>query len=242
MPSEANKLNSNGLYSATTRYHRSQSQDTNYRALYPNTNGYASMPPTSTTGSSPSANLRNGGPPPLPPPLMQKSSPSYKPVPPPKPKNYPPRMTGGHHHNQNGHAQNGLGAQQQQHMQSTSFVESNYMNAGNGKTGAGDDDSGQGSSLDRDYGLYNNTAGVTSEPRYANPPEPQYYSYQQNGTINGNYGHAGGDSSSSASPPRRLSADQKSLDLTNNREYRGSAFEVYKKPPQQQYHHHNSVW
>ncbi len=243
VPSGPPKVNGNSLYSSTTRYHRSQSQDPSYRSIYANggSNGYTSMPATTAT---PTVTTSSRGPP-LPPTLMQKASPNYKPVPPPKPKTYP-------HHSRN---QNHGGQHHQQHLQSTSFVESNYMNAngngtgnnGNGQVnGGGDDDSGQGSSLDRDYGLYNNTTSLTSEPRYANPPEArqQYYSYQNGGR----------DSSSSASPPRRTSASdhQKSLDLTNNREYRGSAFEVYKKPPQQlhhqqQYHHqsspnHNSVW
>ena len=79
----------------------------------------------------------------------------------------------------------------------------------NGNRYSTDDvDSGQGSSLDRDYGLYNNN--------YAkNNSKDQYYynlPHNQNG-----------------SPTRRENAPV-GLDLTNNREYRGSAFELYKKP------------
>ena len=87
-----------------------------------------------------------------------------KPVPPPKPKSYPnPPQS------------------RSTHFATTSFVESNYMNSltqtyingnngitngvngntsrQNGNQGASinDDDSGQGSSLDRDYAIYNNT-------------------------------------------------------------------------------------
>ena len=129
-----------------------------------------------------------------------------KPVPPPKPKSYP---------NYNTNAKN--------YQHSTSL----YSNSRNGIP---DDDSGQGSSLDRDYGIYNN------EPRYANPPA--YYSM----------GHDGGNTQPppNAGSGGQSQADLHQLDLTNNREYRGSAFELYKKPmhmatnsPQQ---YQNSVW
>ena len=187
---------SSGLYSATGRYHRSQSQipyDDQRRSY---SNGDHSIKPMHSN-----------------------------PVPPPKPKSYP---------NNGGRA---LGS----HMASTSFVESNYMNSLPQNYKQGDEDSGQGSSLDqRDYGIYNN------EPRYANPPGPysmDYHYGQQNGhnRQNGHHnGHAG----------------QNGLDLTNNREYRGSAFELYKKPlsmrngnsppsansNSQRYHNTNSVW
>merc|ERR1711983_91102 len=74
---------------------------------------------------------------------------------------------------------------------------------------------GQGSSLDqRDYGIYNN------EPRYANPPGPYSMDAHLNGQQRQNGHHK-----------------QNGLDLTNNREYRGSAFELYKKPLS--FHHHH---
>merc|ERR1712156_1129170 len=75
-----------------------------------------------------------------------------------------------------------------------------FMNGGRYQD---DVDSGQGSSLDRDYGLYNN---YSKQDQY-------YYNLPQHQQNNG-------------SPPRRSDG----LDLTNNREYRGSAFELYKKP------------
>ena len=87
----------------------------------------------------------------------------------------------------------------------------------NGSRGYQDEvDSGQGSSLDRDYGLYNNYTKQQANggAGNGNSKQDQYYynlpQHQQNG----------------ASPPRRPDG----LDLTNNREYRGSAFELYKKP------------
>merc|ERR1719242_2996199 len=81
-----------------------------------------------------------------------------------------------------------------------------------------------------DYGIYNN------EPRYANPPGPysidahlngqKQNGHQQNGHQNGH--HQNGNH------------NQNGLDLTNNREYRGSAFELYKKPLNF-HHHHQSL-
>ena len=69
---------------------------------------------------------------------------------------------------------------------------------------------------------------------------------QHNGHAghNGHNGHAGQHNGSAAA----AAASNEQLDLTNNREYRGSAFELYKKPmhltatnsPPQQYQ--NSVW
>ena len=103
-------------------------------------------------------------------------------------------------------------------------------------------DSGQGSSLDRDYGLYNNGPHQGQGGGYKQPSLPpnhnkdQYYynlpqhNQQPSGNNNG------------GSPPRR-----EGLDLTNNREYRGSAFELYKKPlseaksPPQQYYGNPTV-
>ena len=75
----------------------------------------------------------------------------------------------------------------------------------------------QGSSLDRDYSSYN---------RYNGPPPPrsqggQYY-YNLPSTREEGGGQQGG-----VSPRRRAPGD--TLDLSN-REYRGSAFELYKKP------------
>ena len=118
--------------------------------------------------------------------------------------------------------------------------------------GPGESDSGQGSSLDqRDYGIYNN------EPRYANPPGP----YSMDG-LNGNQRPNGGHYKQNGTTPNGTH-HQNGLDLTNNWEYRGSAFELYKKPlsfynqqsgasvvnsppnqtPNSRFHHNtNSVW
>ena len=73
---------------------------------------------------------------------------------------------------------------------------------------------------------------------------------QHNGHAghNGHNGHAGQHNGSAAAAAAAAAASNEQLDLTNNREYRGSAFELYKKPmhltatnsPPQQYQ--NSVW
>lgn len=148
--------------------------------------------------------------------LMSMSSGHAKPVPPPKPKSYPYHRTNG----------------TQQHLASTSFVgEGTYMNSlppstnGHGTYSnarqLNDDDSGQGSSLDRDYAIYNNDHH--HHHRYANPP------------VSSNY--ANGNSPSMVKHP------QYGLDLTNNREYRSSAFELYKKPANGGHDtYQNSVW
>jgi len=77
-------------------------------------------------------------------------------------------------------------------------------------------DSGQGSSLDRDYSSYN---------RYAGPPAPR-----GQGGGGGQYYYnlpTPREDGGQVSPRRRAPTD--TLDLSN-REYRGSAFELYKKP------------
>ena len=117
-------------------------------------------------------------------------------------------------------------------------------------------DSGQGSSLDRDYSSYNgqyngNTrdnrypaggqnGGTVWSPASAQQDRQQYYynlphRQTQNGDsgeqTNQNYStnqNAGYQASTNQSSPRRR-APGDTLDLTN-REYRGSAFELYKKP------------
>lgn len=93
-----------------------------------------------------------------------------------------------------------------------------------------DDDSGQGSSLDRDYhpngngyidrnGGYGSTGGKQPPPPQAgsNHSRGQYYYNVPPGTAAAN----------GTGPVQRRSGD--GLDLSN-REYRGSAFELYKKP------------
>ena len=98
-----------------------------------------------------------------------------------------------------------------------------FMN-GNNRYGNQDDvDSGQGSSLDRDYGLYNNYPKQSNggsngaQPNSSSKQDQYYYNLPQNQQNSG----------AAQPPPARRS---EGLDLTNNREYRGSAFELYKKP------------
>ena len=238
----------NGIYNTTTRYHRSQSQDPTYKALH------TVQPPKSLNSSIGSGGVAVG-----------------KPVPPPKPKSYP----------------NPPQSSRANHFATTSFVESNYMNSltnnqtytngngmpnrsnGNGSNGLAvvngngcklpinDDDSGQGSSLDRDYAIYNNT--TPDHHRYANPPGSMY-SAMDHSVVNGNGNNGSGNgyngSGNGVSPAVRRQQQQQQqysngLDLTNNREYRGSAFELYKKPLSSHNHtngsspgghYQNSVW
>ena len=109
-----------------------------------------------------------------------------------------------------------------------------------------DDDSGQGSSLDRDYGHYNNNNGYAKPPlvngsgprvNQAPPPQPpvtnhsrgQYYYNmppQNQSSVDPSIGSHHQQQVGNGTSPRR-SGD--GLDLSN-REYRGSAFELYKKP------------
>merc|ERR1712088_1116567 len=106
-------------------------------------------------------------------------------------------------------------------------------------------DSGQGSSLDRDYSGYNGHAAQYNgnNNRYAAPPGGSVPSQQRNGQQqqqqpgnqyyynlpNGGQqrGQESREAGEGASPRRRAPGD--TLDLSN-REYRGSAFELYKKP------------
>jgi len=98
-------------------------------------------------------------------------------------------------------------------------------------------DSGQGSSLDRDYSGYNGHAQYNGNgggrDRYAAPPSsvPSQRNGQQGqyyyNLPNGGRGQESREAGEGASPRRRAPGD--TLDLSN-REYRGSAFELYKKP------------
>lgn len=102
-------------------------------------------------------------------------------------------------------------------------------------------DSGQGSSLDRDYSSYNGHAQYSSaqagagRERYgggagvwqgAGQDRAQYYYNLPHRQQQPPEQEAGGGAQQT-SPRRRAPGD--TLDLTN-REYRGSAFELYKKP------------
>lgn len=140
-----------------------------------------------------------------------------------------------------------------------------YNNGGpiyNGNRGSmprDENDSGQGSSLDKDYALYNNAQQYKSSPyaRGGGSNNGGYGSSSQNGggpyasggSANVQNGGGGGQYStnggqfyynvphnSSAPPPPPTGGPPATpqrrpdgLDLSN-REYRGSAFELYKKP------------
>ena len=119
---------------------------------------------------------------------------------------------------------------------------------GNGKLPINDDDSGQGSSLDRDYAIYNNT--TPDHHRYANPPGSMYSAIDHS-VVNGNGNNGSGNGVSPAVRRQQQQQYSNGLDLTNNREYRGSAFELYKKPLSSHNHtngsspgghYQNSVW
>ena len=157
---------------------------------------------------------------PVPPP---KSN-AYKPVPPPKPKSSNDRVPESNYMNSN----NNGGYASSVHYHSSNINNKPMFMNGNNHRYSDDVDSGQGSSLDRDYGLYNNYPKPNNNNHSRNQQQDQYYynlpQHQNGGT-----------------PPRR-----DGLDLTNNREYRGSAFELYKKPlseakPQNQYYSNQTV-
>lgn len=206
------KNNSNGAYRSSASL-----QDPGYRApdqyrSFPDP-GYRPAPPPvsmpdtyASSGYKPNYPMTNGYSngnryadyKPVPPP---KSN-AYKPVPPPKPKSSTNSNTEANYINNN--APTSAYGSSSVHYHSSNVNKSTFR-----YSNADDIDSGQGSSLDRDYGLYNNYPKTST----ANVKDQYYYNLpqQQNG----------------GTPPRRADVG---LDLTNNREYRGSAFELYKKP------------
>ena len=178
---------------------------------YAGTNGYAS-----TNGSSPNGNVSNG---------YAGSN----------------RAQNGHANvGQNGHPPPSQGAPNNGHGQVNGHGNGYDEMDSNGV------DSGQGSSLDRDYSGYNGHAAQHNgnNNRYAAPPGGSVPSQQRNGgqqqqqqpgnqyyynLPNGGQqrGQESREAGEGASPRRRAPGD--TLDLSN-REYRGSAFELYKKP------------
>ena len=170
-------------------------------------------------------------------------------------------MNSGPQMNSGGYATANHGTNRSNNIQYQSSQFNGHQNPysrGNLQTNNYDEDSGQGSSLDRDYGHYNNNNGYSKTTHMVNgsnslgsnqgppPPPPatnhsrgQYYynmppqnqnhvdpsigAHQQQ-VVNGTSPRRGGDG----------------LDLSN-REYRGSAFELYKKPNQNNPHHINSA-
>ncbi len=180
----------------------------------------------------------------------------YKPVPPPKPKSYPPRtplqptsLPEGNYMNSGPppqslqtHATNGHYGDYVRYKGSTPTQHGYHQPPGSSsrhgqhpnESESNGLDSGQGSSLDREYSVSNSNSG---QYRYANPPPmtngnsnsnaDQYYcnlplQQQPQPAVIGNGG--------AVPPSPRKNGD--GLDLTGNRECRGSAFELYKKPSQ----------
>jgi len=98
-------------------------------------------------------------------------------------------------------------------------------------------DSGQGSSLDRDYSSYNRYNGPPPPVNIANngvrnPPSNEYYYNLPNGAPSGQNGtrnNTGPPAVANNGGGSRRRAPGDTLDLSN-REHRGSAFELYKKP------------
>ena len=89
-------------------------------------------------------------------------------------------------------------------------------------------DSGQGSSLDRDYSSYNgqySRGGVWAGGQ--SQTSQYYYNLPQTGAQARDRDQARDQEANNNSPRRRAPGD--TLDIAN-REYRGSAFELYKKP------------
>ena len=159
----------------------------------------------------------------------------------------PNRVNG--HSSQNGHngQVNGGGHSNGHHSLPNGHPMSNGHMNGYDDMDSNGVDSGQGSSLDRDYSSYNGH-GQYSNNRYGPGPGPgnsvwqgagqnsQYYYNIPHRQQNGGTGGGGHDNDrqqqeqvngNNNSPRRRAPGD--TLDLSN-REYRGSAFELYKKP------------
>ncbi len=197
----------------------------------------------------------------------------YKPVPPPKPKSYPsrthsqpPSMNEGNYMNSgpSSHQPNGGGHYNNDYAQYSKgasngngngqYSSSSYHSTPNGRlheeTDSNGFDSGQGSSLDREYNNAVNGngggGGGGGQYRYANPPmangsgggnssQGQYYyniPHQQQQQQQQQQ-HPPPPSNGGVLPPSPRKSGE-GLDLTGNREYRGSAFELYKKPAQLQ--------
>ncbi|XP_059472548.1 tight junction protein ZO-1 isoform X4 [Neocloeon triangulifer] len=164
---------------------------------------------------------------------------SYKPVPPPKPKNYrPPTMQ------QNGDA-NGSDLywrreEQVSHTNNTSsgFYHARSFSVGEAITngqgtqinGRGDEDSGHGSSLDRNY----NHQQQQYQQYHATPPHSHHNSPSKSRGGGGGSQYyynvpAAVSNGSRLTNGHHRSDPSSGLDLAN-REQRGSAFELYRKP------------
>uniref|UniRef100_A0A0K2TUQ5 Guanylate kinase-like domain-containing protein n=2 Tax=Lepeophtheirus salmonis TaxID=72036 RepID=A0A0K2TUQ5_LEPSM len=237
----------------SSRHTRAVSQDPNatYRRQY--SNGYdvapkyngnsQQQPPLSSSNKSNGydSKYRYADYKPVPPPKTA----SYKPIPPPKPKSYPrtqsqPPSIEGNYMNSGPYSNNYTN-----NRQSTGYDDGDSNNTGF--------DSGHGSSLDRDY--YGTTAtngnGVNTNNNHINSGglsssnNNNNNANANNANNNGSMGMMNGlsrqhqyyynipnssgntNGNNSGSSPKRNGGD--GLDLSN-REYRGSAFELYKKP------------
>ena len=166
-------------------------------------------------------------------------------------------MNSGPQINSGGYATANIGANRgnNSHYQSSQYnSHQNPYSRGNHQTNNHDEDSGQGSSLDRDYGHYNNNNGYAKghmvngsnsmAPSNAAPApnhsRGQYYYNmppQNQSQVDPSMGPQQQQQVTNGTSPRR---GGDGLDLSN-REYRGSAFELYKKPNQNLSHHMNSV-
>lgn len=238
---ESNYMNGNYInsgqqqesdYPQTMHYH--SSRVTGIENGYAGTNGNGYPPSSPGAGYSPAGPNRvpNGHPVPQNGHSGPQSAPTGAPKGPPNghpgPPNGHPGPPNGHPGPPNGHAgpPNGHPGPPNGHV--------------NGHANGYDDidsngvDSGQGSSLDRDYSSYNGHTQYNGRDRYAPPPggpppggpqrssQGQYYYNLPNPRESQNDGGQNNNS-----PRRRAPGD--TLDLSN-REYRGSAFELYKKP------------
>lgn len=184
----------------------------------------------------------------------------YKPVPPPKPKSYPRGGSGSANSHQSSinegnymnsgpppvPAANNGGGGEYHHYQSSRVAagsdaagnsghhhQQHYSSTnGNNRASYEDADSGQGSSLDREYNYDARYANGGKQP--TSLQQPSANNNHSHGQYYYNLPHTGQQQQQQQQPqsmqlvgesPRKPDG----LDLSN-REYRGSAFELYKKP------------
>ena len=226
--SESNYMNGNYLNSAPESdyphsFHYHSSRVTGIDNGYSTTNGYPPSSPNGYTSTQPRIPNGHSGPNSHPGPPNGHSTP-------PNGHNGPPYGHAGH----NGGPPNGHAGPPNGHVNGYEERDSNGV------------DSGQGSSLDRDYSSYNGQGQPQyngRDSRYGPPPngpppsgpppsgpprsqQGQFY-YNLPTPREGQVVPSGQNGGGGSSPRRRAPGD--TLDLSN-REYRGSAFELYKKP------------
>ncbi len=225
LPIQDPHCNGNGADSAASsasgshhhRLNRGGSQDPGYRSSGSRSTSYG-YPPQENGHNGDVEKYRYADYKPVPPPKTAV----YKPVPPPKPKSFPrtqsqPATSAKTQHiNNEGNYMNSGNNYSHYNGNSNYRASNNYHDDGDSNGGF---DSGQGSSLDREY----------NDHRYANPPQQQQVNNNSRGQYYYNLPQRQQQQQQHSSP--RKSGD--GLDLSN-REYRGSAFELYKKPVQLQ--------